>query len=70
MGELMIMALVYGTLVAVVVVFLLSIRRGSYPVATCMIDGRIERDLAEFKKRLVHIGDMSPGDALVKKRKE
>lgn len=69
MSEITIMVVAYGLIAAFAALFILSIRRGSYPGATGMIDGRVKRDLAEFKKRLIHVGDMSPADAITRKTK-
>lgn len=69
MGEVTIMVAAYVLIAAIVVVFLLSNRRGSFPASTGMIDGRVTKDIAEFKKRLIHVGDMSPADAIARKAK-
>lgn len=69
MSEITIMVAAYVVIAGLVILFLLSIRRGSFPLATGMIDGRVKKDLADFKKnRLIHIGDVSPAEALAAKK--
>lgn len=60
MSEIIIMGLVYLVLIVTVIAFLLLIRMGSFPFATCMLDGRIKKDIKQFTERLIHTSDQSP----------